>query len=96
MHRIDTPLNVAGQFVGRNTETGAPGTRISAAWLNSVQGEIITVIISTGVDLDKSKTSQLLTAINAIIEQKISESLRNTVSEDRVLELISKHAVTWE
>lgn len=96
MHAIDTPLSQNGQFVGRNLGSGTPGTKISADWLNSIQNEIISVIEAEGIALDKKKKNQLLASINSIVDRKINEAITNTVTEQRVVELINQHAVTWE
>lgn len=56
-----------GQFVDGNASNGTPGTIVTAAWLNAVQEEIISVLTAAGVAIDTAKTDQLSTAINTLL-----------------------------
>lgn len=64
MRRIDSP---SGFFVDGNAGNGTPGTILTAAWLNAVQEEIISVLSAAGVAIDAAKTDQLSTAINTLL-----------------------------
>ncbi len=67
MHRIDTSGSQNGSFVDEDLQKGVQGTMLSAAWLNTIQDEVISVIESTTAKLDKAKNNQLLIAITSII-----------------------------
>ncbi|MCM0081766.1 hypothetical protein L4X63_09485 [Geomonas sp. Red32] len=60
MQRTETP---DGQFVPGNTITGQKGSKVSTAWLMSVQEEICGVIEAAGIVLDPAERNQLLLAI---------------------------------
>jgi hypothetical protein len=79
MHRIDShnavpempPLEAPeadpGFFSVGGDPGGADGTVVSAAWLNSIQEEIISVIVAAGFEPTKGQYDQLKNAIVAII-----------------------------
>jgi hypothetical protein len=67
MHKIDSDGSVAGEFVSEDTATGRPPTVVTADWLNTVQGEILSVLDAAGVAPDKLNKTQLATAINFLI-----------------------------
>lgn len=64
MHRIDGPGNANGQFVEESLTPLRPPTEVTADWLNAAQEEIISVVASENIDLDKESTTQLLEAID--------------------------------
>lgn len=66
MHRIDSPDAAPGGFYSEgNPSLGQPATQVTADALNALQEEIIEVIESEGIALDKLNNTQLLAAINA-------------------------------
>jgi len=74
MHRIDTSTAQVDKFgagkngfTGGNPQTGELPTALDADFFDSVQEEIANVIESAGLFLDKSKNSQLLAAIKALV-----------------------------
>lgn len=71
MHKIDSAGQVDGRFVAGNPITGTPPTSFTADWSNAVQEEIANVIVGAGIDLDKADNTQLLLAINALIDAKL-------------------------
>ncbi|PVX80064.1 hypothetical protein [Paraburkholderia unamae] len=75
MQRIDTP---DGLFVDGDPFNDILGTLVTAAWLNSIQQEVAGVIEGLGFTLDSSKTNQLLTAIETLIEARAGEYLIDT------------------
>lgn len=74
MHRIDTPTAQkdkfgAGKngFTAGNPQTGTPATDLDNDYFDMLQEELAGVVEATGVDLDKSKHNQLLTALKALL-----------------------------
>lgn len=73
MHRIDTPTAQKDKFgVGKNgftagnPQTGTPATDLDNDYFDMLQEEPAGVVEATGVNLDKSKHNQLLTALKAL------------------------------
>ena len=68
MHRIDsstaTPDN---RFTEGDPTIPVPATTVRAAWLNSVQEELIAVLAAAGIAPDKANNAQVVDAINALI-----------------------------
>ena len=65
MHRIDTDGNVSGLFTEGNPATGQVATVVGADWLNyTVQEELVNVVLSENITLDKNDDTQLLQAIS--------------------------------
>ena len=74
MHRIDTPTAQkdkfgAGKngFTAGNPQTGTPSTDLDNDYFDMLQEELAGVVEATGVNLDKSKHNQLLTALKALL-----------------------------
>ena len=74
MHRIDTPTAQkdkfgAGKngFTAGNPQTGTPATDLDNDYFDMLQEELAGVVEATGVDLDKSKHNQLLTAMKVLL-----------------------------
>lgn len=66
-------INTAdGLFADGNPSTGAPGTILTAAWLNMMQAEVIAVLAAAGVAEDAAKSDQLATAIQILLRGKAS------------------------
>ena len=76
MHRIDhstaavsipTPdaSGSAGYFTEGNPSGSVPATIVTADWANSVQEELIAVVLNHGLTPDKTVNNQLLTAIKS-------------------------------
>ncbi|WP_024302212.1 tail fiber protein [Pseudogulbenkiania sp. MAI-1] len=63
MQQINTP---DGQFHDGNPAAGELGTILTAAWLNALQAEILSVLADRGMATDPAKTNQLLDAIKKI------------------------------
>lgn len=77
MHRIDhstaavsiptpNPSGSAGYFSEGNPSGSVPATIVTADWANSVQEEILGVVLSTGLTPSKTNNAQLLAAIIAL------------------------------
>ncbi|BBF84871.1 phage tail fiber protein [Aquitalea magnusonii] len=64
MQKINTPDNL---FHDGDPSSGALGTIVTAAWLNAMQGELVSVIEAAGIKLDAAKTDQLRLAIAKLV-----------------------------
>ena len=58
--------NASGEWTEGNPAAGLPATLLKADWLNTIQRELISVLIGGGITLNKADDSQLLKAIQAI------------------------------
>lgn len=74
MHRIDTPTAQkdkfgAGKngFTAGNPQTGTPATDLDNDYFDMLQEELAGVVEASGVNLEKSKHNQLLTALKALL-----------------------------
>lgn len=72
MYRIDSRGATGdGRFTEGNPTTGTPATVVNAPWMNAVQDEIVNVIEGAGLGLEKTDSTQLLAAINALATVQI-------------------------
>ncbi|MGK4400595.1 hypothetical protein [Citrobacter portucalensis] len=74
MHRIDTPTAQKDKFgAGKNgftrgnPQTGTPATDLDDDYFDMLQEELAGVVEASGVNLEKSKHNQLLTALKALL-----------------------------
>ena len=70
MKKIGDITNTAdknGEFTDGNVAVGTPPTQLMGDWFNSVQREIINVLIKAGVAQSKTKDDQLAEAIDKLI-----------------------------
>lgn len=68
MHRIDVPSATADhQFTEGSVAGGVPATTVSAAWLNDMQEELISILAAAGIAPVKGDQDQVLQAILALI-----------------------------
>ena len=74
MHRIDTPTAKKDKFgAGKNgftrgnPQTGTPATDLDDDYFDMLQEELAGVVEASGVNLEKSKHNQLLTALKALL-----------------------------
>lgn len=74
MHRIDTATAQKDKFgAGKNgftrgnPQTGTPATDLDDDYFDMLQEELAGVVEASGVNLDKSKHNQLLTALGALL-----------------------------
>lgn len=74
MHRIDTPTAQKDKFgAGKNgftrgnPQTGTPATDLDDDYFDMLQEELAGVVEAVGINLDKSKHNQLLTALKALL-----------------------------
>lgn len=69
MHRIDTDGATGGNlFTEGNPSLSIPATVVGATWLNdTVQEELVNVVLAAGITLSKPSNTQLLEAIQTLI-----------------------------
>ncbi|HCX4700498.1 TPA: hypothetical protein OZS74_001152 [Escherichia coli] len=74
MHRIDTPTAQKDKFgAGKNgftrgnPQTGTPATDLDDDYFDMLQEELAGVVEASGVNLEKSKHNQLLTALKELL-----------------------------
>lgn len=86
---IPTPqppgVHVNGFFRKKNAELSQDATNVDADWLNAVQEELCNIVIAGGLSLDKTNRSQVLGAINALINtafNSVSPSLLKTINQN--------------
>lgn len=106
MHRIDTPTAQKDKFgAGKNgftrgnPQTGTPATDLDDDYFDMLQEELAGVVEASGVNLEKSKHNQLLTALKALLLSRahpfadikadgaaaIAEALSNLGLSDRLV-----------
>lgn len=85
MKRFNGPGNLDGRFVERNPNTGQPGSRPDASWLNSIQEELCSVVTDDGVAINPNKRDQLHTQVHA--RKKSIASMHNIPLPDVFLPL---------
>lgn len=67
MHKIDSAnATISGEFRDGQAASGTPGTTVSAAWLNSVQRELIAILEFVNITPDKNNDAQIIEAIKLI------------------------------
>lgn len=66
---ITSSANAAGEFTEGNPAGGTAPTLIKAAWLNTLQRELIAVIEASGLLLDAGNDHQLIEAIRSLRQQ---------------------------
>ena len=60
---ITSTADANGEWTNGNVAAGTPPTILDAAWLNTIQRELINVISAAGLTLDPSNDAQLLAAL---------------------------------
>lgn len=86
MKDIMTPINTPdNQFHDGNPLIGVEGTLVTATFMNNAQSSIINVqtelkslLTGTNIQVDESKSNQVLEAINKLIKSNSSASLAQT------------------
>ncbi|MGE9986597.1 hypothetical protein ACQRA4_13215, partial [Desulfovibrio sp. SGI.169] len=103
MHRIDCPTATPdNRFTEGDPTIPVAATTVTADWLNSVQEELVAPILAADMELDKTRTSQLLEAILALVAKRAPlattarpglvrpDGTTLTVDEEGVLSVIQK------
>lgn len=84
MDRINGAGHVGRRFVTEDADLGRPPTLITDAWLNSVQEEIVSVILAAGGTLDGVQEDQLLKAINTLTQKASAVSAAASGTVDAI------------
>lgn len=84
MDRINGAGHVGRRFVAEDADLGRPPTLITDAWLNSVQEEIVNVILAPGETLDGAQENQLLKAINMLTQKASAVSAAASGTVDAI------------
>ena len=63
---ITGTANPAGEFTEGNPGAGADATLLKSGWLNTIQRELINLIIGAGILLDKNDDAQVLGAVKSL------------------------------
>lgn len=84
MDRINGAGHVGRRFVAEDADLGRPPTLITDAWLNSVQEEIVNVILAAGGTLDGVQEDQLLKAINTLMQKASAVSAAASGTVDAI------------
>ncbi len=63
-----------GEFTDGNVAGNVQPTELMAAWFNTVQRELISVLSAAGIDPDRADDAQLATAIRHMIDNGVSGS----------------------
>lgn len=84
MDRINGAGHVGRRFVAEDADLGRPPTLITDAWLNSVQEEIVNVILAAGGTLDGVQEDQLLKAINTLTQKASAVSAAASGTVDAI------------
>lgn len=81
MDRIKGAGHVNNRFVSEDAQAGRPPTELTAEWFNNVQEEICAVIEKAGITLNENDQTQLLQAINKMIESLPIKVMTGATSE---------------
>ncbi len=63
----NTRADSNGEFTDGNVAGGVPPTILPAAWFNTIQRELISVLSAAGITPDSNKFDQVLTAVSKLI-----------------------------
>lgn len=81
MKKIGDSTNTAtesGEWTEGNPAAGAAATLLKADWLNTIQREIIAVVLAAGLTLNKNDDSQLSKAVRALIAAEADSKISST------------------
>jgi hypothetical protein len=65
---ITSTADANGEWTNGNVAAGTPPTILDAAWLNTVQRELVNVVTAGGLVLDQKNDAQVLAALNLLIK----------------------------
>ncbi|SUQ37344.1 bacteriophage tail fiber protein [Yersinia ruckeri] len=77
----NTRADSNGEFTDGNVAGGTPPTILPAEWFNTIQRELINVLVAGGVTPDTTKFNQLITAISKLITDGGFLKTTNNLSE---------------
>lgn len=64
-----TTANAASEYTEGNPGAGVDATLLKAAWLNTIQRELVAVVAGAGIALDPAQDDQVLSAIKNLFRQ---------------------------
>jgi hypothetical protein len=77
---ITPTANAEGEYREGSAEAGVGPTLIKAGWLNTVQRELLNVVLGAGFAINPADDSQVFKAIKAIQESRIQEAIAALVA----------------
>ncbi|WP_408596557.1 hypothetical protein [Pseudomonas sp. PLMAX] len=81
MHRIDGPgATVDKKFTEGDPVGGVPATVVTAAWMNDVQEELVSILAAAGITPVKGTQDQILKAIRTITTGAVGASVNARMS----------------
>lgn len=81
MHRIDGPgATVDNKFTEGNPASSIPATEVTAAWLNEVQEELLSILAAAGIAPVKGAQNQVVDAIQALLGSMLIKSVAGGAS----------------
>lgn len=78
-----------GEFTNGNVAAGVPPTLLESGWFNSVQREIINVLVAAGVPQNKDKDDQLSEAIKKLAKAAAPDVSDATTDKKGIVQLDS-------
>lgn len=78
-----------GEFTNGNVAAGVPPTLLESGWFNSVQREIINVLVAAGVPQNKDKDDQLSEAIKKLAKAAVPDVSDATTDKKGIVQLDS-------
>lgn len=66
--------NPSGEFTEGSPVGGVPATLITAAWLNSIQRELVSLVLGAGIQLSAADDAQVFKAIKLMIKDLLPSS----------------------
>lgn len=67
MHKTKGADNVNGQFRDTSSQTGQQGTVVDADWLNTVQNELVNLLVDNGVSLNDNNDGQIAALLHNVL-----------------------------
>ncbi len=98
MKKIGDITNTAdknGEFTNGNVAAGTPPTTLEAPWFNSVQREILNVLLKANIAQSPEQEDQLAKAIQALAGTAVSGKIKQTPGTSTT-DIMSQKAVTDE
>lgn len=73
---ITSTANANGEWTEGNPAAGLDATLIKSGWLNTIQRELIAIVLGAGITLNTNDDSQVLKAIKALAEKGTAASAK--------------------
>lgn len=79
MHYTKGDGNVSGQFRDTSSQTGQQGTVVDADWLNTVQNELVNLLVDNGVSLNDNNDGQIAALLHNALRGMFAQVLMSAV-----------------